>query len=153
MCNSENGEAGWSEFRICGTKLALVTSFKVHYLLKHGIQRLHTLLGKRVELDALAWDRGKGISGRVVLPSGDSVYVIDPFIRRANGNYELRIPQGKLVRLVGVLTFEQVQPPKPTATNVISQGYQAGFSYMALALESFTVIDRAEHEFPQLRPK
>ena len=106
------------------------------------------LIGKRVTLDALTWHHTKGISGRVVLPSGDSVYVRDPWIRRADGTLEPRLPHGKLVRLIGVLTFERIPPTPPTV-----QGYTHGFSYFALALESFSVIDRAEREFPELSPK
>lgn len=106
------------------------------------------LLGKRVKLDVLVWHYTKGISGRVLLPSGDSVYVREPWIHRSDGTLEPRLPNGKLVRLVGVLTAEHVAPAPPGA-----QGYTQAFSYFALALESFTIIDRAEQESPKLNPK
>ncbi len=97
-------------------------------------------IGKRVTLDALVWPHTKGVSGRVVLPSGESVYV--------HNASEHRLPNGKLVRLVGVLTFEHVPAAPPGA-----QGYTQGASYFSLALETFSVIERAEREFPVLSPK
>jgi hypothetical protein len=107
------------------------------------------LLNKRVTLDALAWYHTKGISGRVVLPSGTAVYISDPYIAGPNGNSEPRLPQGKLVRITGVFTFEH-EPPVPLGV----QGYGGdGFHYFALKLESFKVIDRAELEFPKHTPE
>jgi hypothetical protein len=110
--------------------------------------RFGPLLGKRVTLDALVWHYTKGLSGRVVLPSGRSVYVRDSNVRQPNGTLKQRLPQGKLVRLVGVLTFEHIPPSPPD-----EQGYPAGASYFALALESFAPIEVAEEAFPQLISK
>jgi hypothetical protein len=106
------------------------------------------LIGKRVTLDALVWPHTKGIAGRVVLPSGESVYVRAASERPPEAKSDPRLPNGKLVRLVGVLTFEQVPAAPPGA-----QGYSHGASYFSLALESFSVIERAEREFPELSPK
>ena len=106
------------------------------------------LIGKRVYLDALVWHHGKGLSGHVLLPSGDSVYVKNSDIRKADGTLEPRLPDGKLVRLIGVLTYEHRLPSRG-----LEQGWPNGFSYFALDLESFTAIDRAEKAFPELNPK
>src|SRR5262245_36955276 len=37
------------------------------------------LVGHRVILEGIAWDHGKGIAGRILLPSGDEVYITDPW--------------------------------------------------------------------------
>jgi hypothetical protein len=106
------------------------------------------LVGKRVTLDALVWHHTKGISGRVILPSGDEVFIRDPWIHRPDGTLESRLPAGKLVRLVGILTVEHMTPAPKGA-----QGYGTAFDYFSFRLESFTVIERAEREFPELSPK
>lgn len=110
--------------------------------------------GKRVALDALVWYDQWGIPGRVVLPSGTSVYIKDPYVERPGGQFpkiEPRLPIGKLVRLVGVLTIEHYEPPRPFPPD--GQGYSWAFSYLALALESFTVVEQAKLEEPELNPK
>lgn len=112
--------------------------------------------GKRVVLDALVWYDTWGIPGRVVLPSGTSVYIKDPSIElklpgRKFPKIEPRLPKGRLVRLVGVLTIENYEPPRPYPPGV--QGYSYAFSYLALALESFSVVERAKLQYPELHPK
>ena len=54
--------------------------------------------GKRVTLDALVWYDQWGISGRVVLPYGTSVYIKDPYVERPGGEsskIEPRVPIGR----------------------------------------------------------
>jgi hypothetical protein len=109
------------------------------------------LMGKRVTLQALTWHYDKGIGGRVVLPSGESVYVRDPWITKPDGTRELRLPQGKLVSLVGVLTRQQTSSVSSTAP--ISQGYSEDFSYLSIELESFTIIERVDQGSAKLTPK
>jgi len=112
------------------------------------------LSGKRVTLDALVWYDQTGISGRVVLPSGTSVYIKDPYVERPGGQFpkiEPRLPIGRLVRLVGILTIEHYEPPKPFPKN--GQGYSWAFTYLSLKLESFSVIEQATKEEPELSPK
>ena len=110
--------------------------------------------GKRVVLDALVWYDETGLSGRVVLPSGTSVYVKDPYVEipgKKSTRIEPRLPKGRLVRMVGVLTLEHYEPLRPFPRD--GQGYSWAFSYLALALESFTVVKEASLEVPELRPK
>lgn len=104
------------------------------------------LLGKRVTLDALAWHgNSKSLygEGRVVLPSGEFVCV-----RTKDKTPVADLPQGKLVRSVGILTFEHVPAMAPRVA-----GPSRAFSWFVLELESFTVIERVERGFPELSPK
>jgi hypothetical protein len=103
------------------------------------------LLGKKVVLDAMVWHRDKGISGRIVLPSGDSVYVEKPWMPSDDGIQRQRLPQGKLVRLVGVLSVRQMGKAPEGA-----QGYSHPFHYLSFNLESFKEISKADFEFPQI---
>jgi hypothetical protein len=50
--------------------------------------------------------------------------------------------------MLGVLSRRHVNPAPPGA-----QGYTTGFDIFSFELESFTVIERAEREFPELSPK
>lgn len=128
------------------------------------------LLGKRVVLEGIAWDGRKGISGRILLASGVEIYITDPYqtARDARGKpikdlfptpfpdarpmllerIEPRLPQGQLVQVIGTLRFKKIPP----ATGLV-QGYSQGFSYFALTMESFKVVERAGREFPEALPK
>lgn len=106
------------------------------------------LLNKIVVLDGIAFDWQKGIQGRIVLPSRHEAYITDPWKQRDDGTHEPRLPQGKLVRVIGRLSYEHLGPPPKGA-----QGYPGGFSYFAVEMQSFQVIERAEHAFPTAHKK
>ncbi len=97
------------------------------------------LIGNRVVLDGIAWDQAKGLTGRVVLPSGREV-----FIRQSNGTV-VHLPNGKLIRAIGILTYEHI--PGPHAP--LAQGVPGGFWCFRLDLESFEIVESAEREFPE----
>jgi hypothetical protein len=100
------------------------------------------LLGKKVTAEGLAWGSGsKGLGERVVLPSGISIYFTGTKYSRLHRN-------GRLVRVVGRISVEQMKPAPPNA-----QGYTEPFDYYALNVESVDVIDVVTHEFPELLKK
>ncbi|MEM0967245.1 MAG: hypothetical protein AAGJ81_13955 [Verrucomicrobiota bacterium] len=101
------------------------------------------LLGNRVEVDVLAWDFTKGLSGRKLMPCGHEIYT-------SSGEYS----NGKLYRLVGTLTLKKQigfrNLPGFQDPDIILQGYSNSFHYLSIEIESFTQIDSAEHAYPVL---
>ena len=109
-------------------------------------EEFRLLLGEVVVADALVWHFSKGVSGRILLPTGHAVYVSNFFERDSSGRSHARLPQGKLVRIVGRLSYETIPP-----TSEFVQGYgSTGFKYLALEMESFAIIEVVELPKPRL---
>lgn len=104
---------------------------------------LKPLIGKRIQAEGIAWGAfAKGLGERVVLPSGDKLYL-------TGKEYLKKHPNGKLIRLVGSLSIKTMKPAPQGA-----QGYTQEFQYYAIEVESFELIDKVENEFPEeLRKK
>jgi hypothetical protein len=113
------------------------------------------LLGKRVTLDGIPFDYRKGVQGRVLLPSGDEVFITDPYLPTAPDKLELlrhRLPQGQLVRVIGTLSLKKFVSKGPLVKGITPQEPDS-FSWLALKMESFEVIERAETAYPKLIEK
>ena len=119
------------------------------------------LLGKRVMLEGLAWDYQKGWTGRILLASGREVFVSNAspkLVSNNSGRVINAIPQGCLVRAVGVLTFK-IGPRRPSAPSFTPV---AGITiaqpayipqHFSLEMESFEIIDSVNDSIPRLMPK
>lgn len=118
-------------------------------------QHYRELLGKVVVLEGVAWESLPGWSGRVQMPAGEQVFIQKsnsekgpkPFFFR-QGQYE-----GRLVRLVGVLTFSMGRIPQgkftPVAGITIAQPAYLPH-YFSIQLESIEVIDKVRLGRPVL---
>ncbi|MCK5707678.1 MAG: hypothetical protein KAI43_08495 [Candidatus Aureabacteria bacterium] len=96
------------------------------------------LVGKRIQIDGIAWGAfAKGLGERVVLSSGDKIYL-------SGKEYLKKHTEGKLVRIIGVLSIKKVKP-----VSKYEQGYTSSFIYYSLEVESFELIDVVENEFPK----
>ncbi|MFT3883144.1 MAG: hypothetical protein QM703_26270 [Gemmatales bacterium] len=122
-------------------------------------QIFRTLIGQRVVLEGLACDKQKGWSGRILIPYGHEVFVSNAAGKLTNNDTGLlvaAIPQGHLVRVVGVLTYRLKARPKPAFTPVagitIAQPEYIP-QHFSLEMESFEIIDRATMSVPRLQPK
>jgi len=116
------------------------------------------LLGKRVVLEGIVWDNLKGWKGRVLTPSGQQVFIANGFTRPKQGSYgrEYVFLDGKLVRVVGVLSFKMGKLPGPKFTplagiTIAQPAYVP--SYFSLELESYEIIGQAKLGKPELLPK
>ena len=98
---------------------------------------LKPMVGKRVQVDGIAWGAfAKGLGERIVLPSGEKLYL-------SGKDYLNKHPNGKLVRIIGKLTIRTQE-----AVPIHSQGYTTAFQYYSIEVESFSLIKKAENAFP-----
>jgi len=95
------------------------------------------LVGKRVKLEGIAWGAfAKGLGKHIVLSSGDKIYL-------SGTKYLKKYPQGKLTCIIGILSIKKVEP-----ASQYEQGYETGFYYYSLDVESFDIINTVTNEFP-----
>jgi hypothetical protein len=110
------------------------------------------LLGKSVTIDGIAWDFPKGVRGRILMPAGDEVYISNRWTKQPDGTLDFKAAEGKLVRVVGILSFETFVPRESPVPGIVLQQPDQ-WRWLAIRMEAWQLIDRAENAYPQLIEK